>query len=445
MTRVCFVGLYCYPLFNPKVKSPFGGAEVKVSILSKELAKRDNFEVSMLVFDHGQPDLEVIDGVRLVKWNELYPPIPIKYDNSISDSSGKNRYFFLIKSSIKAYIQRIINRLSISPRLRIVYYVSKSLYGGILTASHYLRMALSFLNKYGRIGTHIIGKRNVQIYGQIDVDLFIYPGNNYVGAELLYYCQKNEKKYILWGSSDNDFTPRKPEQKDSYGTYGFLADYVIRNADAHVTQNPRQSQLLKDNYNFSAIEINNPVDLSNMVAAEEKSIDVLWVGKSDQVKRPELAVEAAKDLPHLQFTLIMNFSNGGIHENCLNKAEEMHNLEIKEYVPYERIEEYYARSRVLINSSVFEGFPNAFLQAAKYGVPIISLEVDPSGILSKNICGSYCSGDYRKLISEIESLLSDTNRYNKISNSCQEYVNNNHNTGLTTLKLEALIKQIFTD
>lgn len=65
--KVCFVIMKAYPLFNPEIKSVFGGAEVDFYNLATELAKDKNFEVSCIVADYGQPDSEVRQNVTLIK------------------------------------------------------------------------------------------------------------------------------------------------------------------------------------------------------------------------------------------------------------------------------------------------------------------------------------------------------------------------------------------
>jgi glycosyltransferase involved in cell wall biosynthesis len=65
--RVCFVILGAYPLFNPEIKKNFGGAEVDSYYLGTELAKDKQFEVSFIVGNYGQPEIEVREGVRIIK------------------------------------------------------------------------------------------------------------------------------------------------------------------------------------------------------------------------------------------------------------------------------------------------------------------------------------------------------------------------------------------
>ena len=65
--RVCFIILKSYPLFNPNIKSRFGGAEIDLYLLATELAKDKNFNVSFVVGDYGQKLIEVHEGVTVLK------------------------------------------------------------------------------------------------------------------------------------------------------------------------------------------------------------------------------------------------------------------------------------------------------------------------------------------------------------------------------------------
>ncbi len=56
-----------YPLFNPSYSGVFGGAEVDLYMLSRELAKNNQFKITFFVGDYGQPDVDIIDKVTLVK------------------------------------------------------------------------------------------------------------------------------------------------------------------------------------------------------------------------------------------------------------------------------------------------------------------------------------------------------------------------------------------
>jgi glycosyltransferase involved in cell wall biosynthesis len=65
--RICFIILRAYPLFNPDAKGVIGGAEVDLYLLSTELAKDKNFDISFVVGDYGQKPIEVRENVTIIK------------------------------------------------------------------------------------------------------------------------------------------------------------------------------------------------------------------------------------------------------------------------------------------------------------------------------------------------------------------------------------------
>ena len=65
--KICFISPKAYPLFNADVKEVFGGAEVDLYFLSRELAKDKDFQVSFITADYGQEKFETIEGVRIIK------------------------------------------------------------------------------------------------------------------------------------------------------------------------------------------------------------------------------------------------------------------------------------------------------------------------------------------------------------------------------------------
>jgi hypothetical protein len=66
--KVCFISPYNYPLFNPSINTKFGGFEVQIYNITRELAKSSEFAVSVIVADHGQPEREIREGVEIIPW-----------------------------------------------------------------------------------------------------------------------------------------------------------------------------------------------------------------------------------------------------------------------------------------------------------------------------------------------------------------------------------------
>ncbi len=66
-TALSFFMKDAYPLFNPSSSGVFGGAEVDLYFIARELAKKEKYSVKFFVGDYGQPRIEERDRVTLVK------------------------------------------------------------------------------------------------------------------------------------------------------------------------------------------------------------------------------------------------------------------------------------------------------------------------------------------------------------------------------------------
>ncbi|MBN1268098.1 MAG: glycosyltransferase, partial [Kiritimatiellae bacterium] len=64
--KIAFVSLLAYPLFDPSCKGKFGGAEVQSVLVAQGLAALGH-EVTVVTFDHGQPDAQDFNGLKVVK------------------------------------------------------------------------------------------------------------------------------------------------------------------------------------------------------------------------------------------------------------------------------------------------------------------------------------------------------------------------------------------
>jgi glycosyltransferase involved in cell wall biosynthesis len=65
--KICFVGTDNYPVLNPSMGNVrIGGESVQQTLLARQFAG-SGYDVSMIVKDYGQPDGEVIDGIKVFK------------------------------------------------------------------------------------------------------------------------------------------------------------------------------------------------------------------------------------------------------------------------------------------------------------------------------------------------------------------------------------------
>jgi glycosyltransferase involved in cell wall biosynthesis len=208
-------------------------------------------------------------------------------------------------------------------------------------------------------------------------------------------------------------------------------------------QNERQAVLLKDGYGRFSEIIMNPIDTKPLFPPGTDARTILWVGKSDErVKRPLMLLDLARRLPEFEFMIIMNFAQQDTHDECVRRAKELPNVTMLERVPYALIESYFANARLHLNTSLFEGFPNTFLQAAKYGVPTISLQVDPGFMLSRHGCGLVCAGDFSKLETGTRDLMNDRALRDQIGQRALDYVRAHHDKDVIIPRYEQVLSSV---
>lgn len=442
--KICLVSLYSYPLFNPACQTPFGGSEVRVSMIARELANRGKFDVAMVVFDHGQPHVERRENITLYSWRGYSCPLPAGLGDSEEEGGGtdgtpglagnhndwaRSRRRIAKQGALKALGPRsfrVLRRVIRRTRARTKHILSAA--RAPIRAVH--GKVRELLYSIGRIGPYVVERSRVAVYQEVDADIYVLHGNSDLAAELALYCQQRGKKYVFLSGSDGDYHPNYKEQPEAIGIYGlpgYLLTFAIEHATVHIVQSSHQADLLRACYGRESVVVRSPIDLSSRAPGRPFRDEILWVGKSDWIKRPEIMLDLVRQFPEYHFTMVLNVSDRDIHARCVREAKGSRNLRLLEYVPYREIERYFAEAKLFVNTSVFEGFPNTFLQAAKYEVPIVSYQVDPGQMLSEHGCGLFCNGKFDLLSANVRILMTSPTRHAESSRCCRQYVRAFHN------------------
>ena len=103
---------------------------------------------------------------------------------------------------------------------------------------------------------------------------------------------------------------------------------------------------------------------------------MLWVATVRSQKRPMLALEVARRLPHLKFVMVGGHDPGRAGEEYARAVREgaaaLPNVEYRGFMPFAETDRLFSEARVVLNTSSYEGFPNTFLQAWSRGVPTVA-------------------------------------------------------------------------
>jgi glycosyltransferase involved in cell wall biosynthesis len=427
--------LQSYPLFNKNIQSMFGGAEVRSMTFARGLSSIPGYEVSFIVYDHGQPAIEQHGGITV-------------YAHPAYRGAGNLRLIDQIRIKTRGAVRRI----SQFPFIKISSKNPAILAGVVVLILNQLRQFLMWKlrpDRYLSIEGHRIDLRDCDVYERVNADIYCVFGVNNLAAQIIAYAKSVKKKSVLFAAYDPDFSETyRPGFKDrnEFGSLSYLCHYAITNCDKILVQTQTQAQLLKERFGRDGRVIENPISLQQrgipLLDHSGRKI-ALWVGRSNTVKRPQLLLQIAAQLPTIDFVMVMNRSNSDIYEEVMQHKPS--NVSIIEQVPFEQIETLFSQAFVYISTSAHEGFPNTFLQAGKYGVPVASLEINPDQFLTKYKCGFVSNGDLEQLAASVRLLREDEQVYQFYSQNISDYVISHHELGEKVQQFDAAVRSMLEE
>jgi len=368
--KVCFVQLRSYAVFQPNLGKEFGGAEVQFYLLAKALAKDPEFEVTCVARDYGQPDGEVIEGVRHHKIAQ----------------------------------------------------------GGVI------------LGKVPGLNKALSARGLYQTLERIDADIYLQRCAAVETGVVALYGRRHGKLTLHFVSSDMHTDGRFEKEKPIWVSRPYV--YGIKNCTSVICQNHYQQEHVQRQYGREGQVIPSLCEVTPEYKTPQGD-SVLWVSRCLPMKQPEALFDLARAFPDTRFVMIMN--EGVDRDYTLKttqRAKAIQNIELIDYVPYAEVERYYAEARVHVNTSTFEGFPNTFLQAMKFGVPVLSLSVNPDEVLTNEEVGFCAGGDRKQLQAGLQVLLSDNEIYGRMSRRAYDYVATHHDIQKLTEGYKTMLRDL---
>ncbi len=232
-------------------------------------------------------------------------------------------------------------------------------------------------------------------------------------------------KLVFFSASDVNFEPGKELVGTEFNRK--LYQCSIRHIRYFITQNQYQHDTLLQNYGKESLIMYNiwgntrTDDIDTPPQSE-----AVWVANFRKLKRAEWVLDAASQLPQCRFVMAGGYGSGdkNYYEKMKKNAGELSNVAFLGGQSFFYSNALVSKSRVLLCTSTFEGFPNTFLQAWSNGIPVIST-VDPSGIIKANGLGEVIT-DEEELVSAIKRMLDDEEYYKKLCESVSVFFQRNH-------------------
>ncbi len=188
-------------------------------------------------------------------------------------------------------------------------------------------------------------------------------------------------------ANDRDVSPAL---KDLLGEWRYRVYlWGLRHAHQRIAQTRLQQRLMKDNLGLDSQIVPN-CKVASPVREAEGRTTVVWVARALPVKRPQLFLDLARAFPQVKFTMVAPGHGDVFEQNLRQQAAALSNLDYIPSLSLEEVQNLFARARLLVSTSSFEGFPNTFLEASLQETPILSMDIDPDDYLARHGAGVVC-------------------------------------------------------
>jgi glycosyltransferase involved in cell wall biosynthesis len=278
-------------------------------------------------------------------------------------------------------------------------------------------------------------------------DIVVQRMTSFVTGVISFYIKKYKKKFV-WICTDNEspkkwlfLTNQKKINRENKVNliksliflfnafiYDLSRQWGMKRVSHAFTQNEFQKKILKEEFGLdSFLMISGHEILQNIRPIEERLENriVLWVANLGQKKRPEKFIGLAKIAGTSRFRFIMI---GSKDDDAYIKRlfkDKPDNLEWLGRLPSDETLSWFDKAAFFVNTSNDEGFPNTFIQAWLRGIPVITLGVDPDGIINRYRIG-YVARDIKEALNYLIYLISNKNIYKEISDNASQYSRENH-------------------
>jgi glycosyltransferase involved in cell wall biosynthesis len=334
------------------------------------------------------------------------------YDRKCGREDGAERQMVLLARALSARGQRVAHivypptdqvalpdGLTLVPRAR--YAGNRPFVGGILEAIHIWRALKA-----------------------ADARVVIVRGASPAVAVATALCRLHRRALIFSSSNNSDFTLERISSRVDRALYRL----GIRLADAVVVQSNDQAVLAEQAFRSlrRLVHIRSFAEATGRPFSDngQRPDSFLWFSRVAPYKQPMLYVDLARAVPDARFLMIPVPDDPRFPEFAAIRAAAptVPNLELLDPVPRERLLGLIARAAAVVNTSSYEGMPNAFLEAWAHGVPVLTLQFDPDAVVARNGLGISAGGSWERFVEGARRLWEGRGRREELAGRVRTYV-----------------------
>ncbi|MCF8076236.1 MAG: glycosyltransferase family 4 protein [Desulfotignum sp.] len=207
-------------------------------------------------------------------------------------------------------------------------------------------------------------------------------------------------------------------------------------------QTQDQKNLLKKHFRLSGRIIYNAHPKVTGCSALTDNQTIIWVGRLQTWKRPELFIALAnhfKKKPYQFIAVGIPIEGCGHLEASLRETDKaLPNFKFTGELQNAKVCRLITQARLLVCTSDHEGFSNTFIEAWARGVPVISLKVDPDNLLTQKKLG-VVSKSFEQLCKDVEHFMEDDRLWSEVSQNCLHFFNTHMTIDRAVSELESVL------
>ena len=259
-------------------------------------------------------------------------------------------------------------------------------------------------------------------------DWWYWQGSDPLWGAMLLVAKAKGVRGIFSTSFDSDVLPRQALTRRQ--RWWPLYAWGLRSVERIFVQHSGQMSALNQRLRAKTEIVPGLVPLSEVVKSRaQRGNYVAWVAVIRQPKRPDLLIEMARKTPDLRYIVCggttKHRSPAGYGERFVEELKSLPNVDYLGQVPPAKAQEIIANAAVLLCTSDQEGFPNTFLESWSAGTPVVSLMIDPGGVIRERGLGMV-SDTVERAIADVRSLVNSSETFESVSTRARTYIEEVH-------------------
>ena len=232
-----------------------------------------------------------------------------------------------------------------------------------------------------------------------------------------------------------------------------IKDILFRNnflkSDMIISQNISQQIECKMRFKRDSYIVNSghPTPPPNTYE-KDVPLSVCWIANVRSVKQPELFLNLAKECGTMSrkinviFTMVMgknieNYKDSSI----MSDLKSQFNMSIIGEQSIDEANDVMGRSSILVNTSIYEGFSNTYIQAWMRETPVVTLNCDPDDVIKTNKLGFH-SRTFSQLVKDVKFLIENESVRKEMGVNARQYAIENHSIERSAEVMDKLLLKL---